>query len=80
MERTQRQRLLFVDTYHSGNAFNSRLVKDAADARIVVISATDSDSLAQELPELQHGVFTYALLEGLKGGADYNIDKLIKIK
>ena len=80
LEESQGQRLLFVDTCHAGNAFNSRLIKDAADAKIVVISATDSDSFAQELPKLKHGVFTYALLEGLKGKADYNRDKLIKIK
>ncbi len=80
LEESQGQRLLFVDTCHAGNAFNARLVKEAAEAKIVVISATDSDSFARELPELQHGVFTYALLEGLKGKADYNGDKFIKIK
>ncbi|KHD06851.1 hypothetical protein PN36_04230 [Candidatus Thiomargarita nelsonii] len=62
LENTQERRILLVDTCHSGNAFNSRLVKDAADANIVVISAT-----AQELPALKHGVFTYALLSGLRG-------------
>jgi WD40 repeat protein len=80
LEETAGRRILLVDTCHSGGAFNSRLIKDAADARITVISATDSETVAQELPQLKHGVFTYALLEGLKGKADYNRDKLIKIK
>jgi len=80
LEETAGRRILLVDTCHSGSAFNPRLLKDAADARITVISATDSETLAQELPELKHGVFTYALLEGLKGKADYNRDNLIKIK
>jgi WD40 repeat protein len=80
MQETQGRRILLVDTCHSGNAFNSRLVKDSADGSIVVISATDSSSFAQELPELKHGVFTYALLEGMKGKADFNRDKHIKIK
>jgi len=80
LENTQGRRILLVDTCHSGNAFNSRLVKDAADANIVVISATDSDSVAQELPRLKHGVFTYALLSGLRGEADANRDKVLKIK
>jgi WD40 repeat protein len=80
MQETQGRRILLVDTCHSGNAFNSRLVKDSADGKIVVISATDSSSFAQELPELKHGVFTYALLEALKGKADFNRDKHIKIK
>ena len=80
LEENQGRRLLLVDTCHAGNAFNSRLVKDAADARIVVISATDSDTVAQERSELKHGVFTYALLEGLNAHADMNHDSLIKIK
>jgi uncharacterized caspase-like protein len=79
MQETQGRRILLVDTCHSGNAFNSRLVKDNADGRIVVISATDSSSFAQELPDLKHGVFTYALLEALKGKADINGDSYIKI-
>ncbi len=80
LEGTAGRRILLVDTCHSGNAFNARLVKDAANARITIISATDSNSFAQELPDLKHGVFTYALLEGLKGKADVNRDNLIKIK
>ncbi|OAD20284.1 hypothetical protein THIOM_004028, partial [Candidatus Thiomargarita nelsonii] len=55
MQETEGRRILLVDTCHSGNAFNSRLVKDSADGSIVVISATDSSSFAQELPELKHG-------------------------
>jgi uncharacterized caspase-like protein len=80
LEETAGRRILLVDTCHSGNAFNARLVKDASDAKITIISATDSESFAQELPDLKHGVFTYALLEGLKGKADSNQDNLIKIK
>jgi len=80
MQETQGRRILLVDTCHSGNAFNSRLVKDSADSSIVVISATDSSSFAKELQELKHGVFTYALLQGMKGKADLNGDKQIKIK
>jgi WD40 repeat protein len=80
MQESEGRRILLVDTYHSDNAFNSRFVKDSADAKIVVISATDSSSFAQELPELKHGVFTYALLEALKGKADINGDRYIKIK
>jgi uncharacterized caspase-like protein len=51
-------------------AFSPRLVKDAFDANIVVFSATDQDSLAQERTDLGHGVFSYALSEGLKGAAN----------
>ncbi|KOR27867.1 hypothetical protein TI05_18075, partial [Achromatium sp. WMS3] len=36
------QRLFFVDTCHSAAAINPRLIKDAADARLLVFSATDA--------------------------------------
>jgi uncharacterized caspase-like protein len=35
--------------------------------------------VSQEFPELGHGVFTYFLLDGLKGKADYNNDYTITI-
>jgi uncharacterized caspase-like protein len=60
---------MFVDTCHSRGAYNQRLIKDAADANIVVFSATDSDTEAQEDANLGHCIFTYALAEGLNGKA-----------
>ena len=81
LEESQGRRILLVDTCHSGGAYNSRLVKDSSDNNIVVISATDSESVAQEKRSLRHGVFTYALLEGLQGKADIlGDDKTITIK
>jgi uncharacterized caspase-like protein len=35
-----------------------------------VFSATDDKTLAQERPELEHGVFTHALVSGINGEAD----------
>lgn len=69
---------MLVDTCHSGNAFNARLIKDAADASIAVYAATDAETLAQERPKLGHGVFTYAVIEGLKGGADVSKDNVVQ--
>jgi Caspase domain len=43
------RRLLFVDTCHSGNAFNARLIKDTNDGRIVPYSATNTQQEALEL-------------------------------
>jgi len=75
------QRLFFVDTCHSAAAINPRLIKDAADARLLVFSATDANTSAQEQAILGHGVFTYAILEGLKGKADkMPTDQQIMIK
>lgn len=74
LEATHGQRILFLDTCFSGNAYNARLIKDAADDKIAVLAATDAETLAQELPKLGHGVFTYSLLDGLKGAADIKKD------
>jgi uncharacterized caspase-like protein len=70
LQSTRGRRILFVDTCHAGGAFNARLIKDAADAQIIVFSATDDKTLAQERPDLGHGVFTYALVSGINGEAD----------
>ena len=70
VERAEGMRFMLLDTCHAANAFNPRLEKDAADARIVVFSATAANSTAAELPELGHGVFTYSVLEGLRGAAN----------
>lgn len=74
VERADGTRFMLIDTCHAANAFNPRLEKDAADARIVVFSATAANSTAAELPELGHGVFTYSVLEGLKGAANTSGD------
>jgi len=71
------RRILLVDTCYSESAFNSRLVKDAEDADIIVMSSTDSTTLAQEISSLGHGVFTYSLVNGLSGDADSFRDKRI---
>ena len=79
LQEAQGNRIMFVDTCHSRGAFNPRLIKDAADDSIVVFSATDSATEAQELGNLGHGVFSYALDEGLKGGADFMKEGAINI-
>lgn len=40
----------------------------------VVISASLPDQVSFEVPKLNHGIFTYNLLEGISGKADYNND------
>ncbi len=80
IEKSRGRRIMLVDTCHAGNAFNPRLIKDAADASIVVVAATDAETLALERPELGHGVFTHALLEALGGKADANTDRKITVR
>jgi len=63
-------RMLFVDTCHAANAVNPRFRKDTSDSRLVALTATLEEDVALEQSSLGHGVFTWALLEGLRGGAD----------
>ena len=65
----QGRRILVLDTCHAANAFNAKLEKEAADARVIVFSATAANNTAGERPDLGHGIFTYAMLEGLRGAA-----------
>lgn len=48
---------------------------------VCVISASDENQLSQEGQQWGegHGVFTYFLLEGLKGNADYNKDNAVTL-
>src|SRR5262249_37874204 len=47
---------------------------------VVVLTAGDADQLSTEVPMLQHGVFTYYLLQGMQGGADMNANGKISLK
>lgn len=77
IETAQGRRVMMVDTCYAGNAFNPRLVKDAGDAAIAVFSATDAETVAQERPDLGHGVFTHAVLTGMGGAADVAVNREI---
>ncbi len=70
MQDAEGHRIMFVDTCHSRGAYNPRLIKDAGDNNIVVLSATEENQLAEENDALGHGLFTYFLDQGLKGGGD----------
>lgn len=43
------------------------------------ISASDGKQLSLELEAYEHGVFTYYLLEGLRGEADRNFDGVVEV-
>ena len=77
--RAQKQLLVF-DACQSGGAveaFASRgaveekaILQLSRSAGVTVLAATGTEQLATEFKEIGHGVFTYALLTGLEGGAD----------
>lgn len=80
IDQAQGRRIMVVDTCKAGNAYNPRLIKDADDAFVTVLAATDAETLAQERPALGHGVFTYSILQGLDGKADVEPDRQIKLR
>jgi WD40 repeat protein/uncharacterized caspase-like protein len=46
---------------------------------IVVFTASAAGEVSQEFPDMGHGAFTYYMLEGLEGKADYNNDYTVTI-
>jgi len=84
-----RRVLLLTDTCHSGvilptergandsvRRFFDTLSK--AEGRIT-ITASQFNEVSLEDPRLQHGVFSYYLLEGLRGKADTNRDSVVGV-
>ena len=71
IEGAKGTRLMFLDTCHSGNAYNAQLLNDSVHANILVYTATRADQLANENASLGggHGFFTFALVEGVQGRA-----------
>ena len=65
------RRIVFLDTCHAGNAFNRRFLSDGYEANITFYSSAGPDQDAQEDGALGggHGLFTYALVEGVNGAA-----------
>jgi uncharacterized caspase-like protein len=45
----------------------------------IIITASAANEVSAEKDELEHGVFTYFLLEGLNGKADTDSDKIITV-
>lgn len=70
IDRTKGRRFMLLDTCHAAGAFNPRMEKEAADSKIVVLAATAANNTAAEMSQLGHGVFTHAVLEGMRGAAN----------
>ena len=67
VESAKGRRVLFIDTCHSGNAYNQKLGNAAYHANIIAYTAARFDQEAMEDTTLGHGLFTYAVVEGLEG-------------
>ena len=69
VEAAKGRRILFIDTCHSQGAYNERLGNTAYYANILAYSSARWDQEALERPDLGHGLFTYAVVEGIAGKA-----------
>lgn len=76
--------MFFIDTCHAGNVLGTgtrslrmdttAVVNElsSADNGVIVFAAATGRQYAQESPDWGNGAFTKAILEGLRGQADYN--------
>ena len=62
---------------HVDDLFLERLTQSKGRA---IITASRATEVSIELPELGHGIFTYYLVEGLKGAADLNRDGIVSLQ
>jgi len=93
-QRIQSERLIFIaDSCYSGASGGRTIslteirtnISDAFLDRIatgkgkIILTASGANEVSAEKKHLQHGVFTYFLLEGMKGKADTDQDGLITV-
>jgi WD40 repeat protein len=82
------QKLVFIDACHSEGTSgrksraveNNGLVRELMDPGTVIFTSSRGTELSQEAPEYGHGLFTYALIEGIGGRADLISDGVVTIK
>ncbi|HEX2936652.1 MAG TPA: caspase family protein [Bacteroidales bacterium] len=74
------KQVVFIDACHSGSSVDMLAMRGAQEEKalaqlsrssgIHVMASSESQQQSAEIKSLGHGVFTYTLLEALKGGAD----------
>jgi len=62
-----------------GTKVETDVYSDFSGSGRVVISASQPDQFSLELPEWNHGLFTYNLLRGISGAADSNKDGFVTL-
>jgi len=93
-QRIRAERLIFIaDTCYSGASGGRTMLASKTRATLsekfferiskgkgrVIISACSANEISKEDDSLQHGVFSYYLLKGLKGEADFDGDGIITV-
>lgn len=84
------KQVFILDACQSAGALETVAVRGAAEEKAIAqlarstgtfwITATGSNQFAAEFEKLGHGIFTYALLEGITGAADANNDKKLTVR
>jgi len=83
------KKLIFIDACHSENAGGTRdimtvdnnsLLRDIMEPSTVVFTSSTGRELSHENAREKHGAFTYAILQALKGAADYDKSGQITMK
>jgi uncharacterized caspase-like protein len=93
-QRIASERVIFIaDTCYSGASGGRTILSRSTRATLsenflerlskgkgrIIISASSANEVSQENDQFRHGVFTYYLLEGLKGRADDDGDGLVTV-
>lgn len=90
-ESINAQKQVFIlDACQSSGALETVTERGAAEEKAIAqlarstgtfwITSTGSDQFASEFEKLGHGIFTYALIEGINGKADTNNDKKLTVR
>lgn len=84
------KQIFIFDACHSGGLVEQFALRGAAEERAIAqlarstgtywIAASSSQQFTTEFYALEHGIFTYTILQGLKGGADGSHDKQITVE
>jgi len=84
------KQMLILDACQSGGMLEAFAVRGAAEEKaiaklarstgMVVLASSRTEQFATELPQLGHGLFTYALLEALSGKADVDGDGNVTVR
>jgi len=93
-QRINSERLVFIgDTCYSGGSGGRTILVAGKRSNVsgaflervtqgkgrVILTASDANEVSAEKDELKHGVFTYYLLEGLRGKADFDKDGVVTV-
>jgi WD40 repeat protein len=84
----QKQLILFdacnsggaVTAFTRGGGEEAAIFQLARSTGFTVLASTNQEQFAAELKDLKHGIFTYAIINGLKGEADLRKDGKVTVK